>query len=816
MDDNMNNQGYDPQQYGQQQYDPNQQYAQQGYDQNQYAQQYGQQGYDQYQQYGQQSYDQTQQYAQQGYNQSQQYTQQYSQQSYDQTQQYGQQSYDQTQQYGQQSYDQTQQYGQQSYEQTQQYNQQAAPQQPSMQYNQPQKSDVTAPAPVPPAAPGGDEPKKPVNKAFIICLVTGVVLAVAALLLLFVFDIFGWKKGGAGDAKQSAQAFLDAYSSLDANAMVETLAPEFKENLAASGMGSSVDDIQAMLDELKAFNIKFTDKKVGEPETLSVDEAKAAIQEQSGLDVKAKEAAKVRCSMTMNMEFMGESLDESVAFDLICVKQGKKWYIASFEETETEIEPDTEDYTTDITEDFTEDTTEDSGTDPVTPTVTGDGLDAALWTWGYDQDTWSYKEDKFRDSEKQSYILMGIPSADDPEKYSVTIEVDARVGDTYSFRDDLWTYGVDEHDYVDGNVDTVTVAGVDFLMNEGKYWGSDCKTYFQRLEGPGETIKIRVFGDLDDPAIQPALDSLTFKVTDIGNVDGPWYWEGEPFDCEAKTVNVGNFEVTSHLYKMSDPFITHETFEHSIAYADDHIYILSGDVVRKYAIGETGIELETEYPLDTEYKRIVSTEDGRLFLTGFSKHLVEWKDGEIVTEYKSDAKLDYVCMDPTGSFGISYFTSGEKCSKVTLSGENVTVTEMPFKEVGTIMHLNVSKDHIFVCGSSSDEEEKGHKVFVYDTDGNFQMKLEGADADHNLGSITYMADVDGGFIGMDGNLRDIVFWDSEGNNLGKAEDKDLFGTKYPWFCDSVLTPQGSIFTVITDERQDKSADEVVVFQLNGF
>ena len=69
------------------------------------------------------------------------------------------------------------------------------------------------------------------------------------------------------------------------------------------------------------------------------------------------------------------------------------------------------------------------------------------------------------------------------------------------------------------------------------------------------------------------------------------------------------------------------------------------------------------------------------------------------------------------------------------------------------MHLNVSKDHIFVCGSSSDEEEKGHKVFVYDTDGNFQMKLEGADADHNLGSITYMADVDGGFIGMDGTGR---------------------------------------------------------------
>ena len=58
--------------------------------------------------------------------------------------------------------------------------------------------------------------------------------------------------------------------------------------------------------------------------------------------------------------------------------------------------------------------------------------------------------------------------------------------------------------------------------------------------------------------------------------------------------------------------------------------------------------------------------------------------------------------------------------------------------------------------------------------------------------------------------------DKDGNYVGAVKDKDLFSTKYPWFCDSVLTPQGSIFTVITDERQDKSADEVVVFQLNGF
>ena len=58
--------------------------------------------------------------------------------------------------------------------------------------------------------------------------------------------------------------------------------------------------------------------------------------------------------------------------------------------------------------------------------------------------------------------------------------------------------------------------------------------------------------------------------------------------------------------------------------------------------------------------------------------------------------------------------------------------------------------------------------------------------------------------------------DKDGNYVGAVKDKDLFSTKYPWFCDSVLTPEGSIYSVMTDERQDKSADEVVVFQINGF
>ena len=69
---------------------------------------------------------------------------------------------------------------------------------------------------------------------------------------------------------------------------------------------------------------------------------------------------------------------------------------------------------------------------------------------------------------------------------------------------------------------------------------------------------------------------------------------------------------------------------------------------------------------------------------------------------------------------------------------------------------------------------------------------------------------------MDGNMRKIMFWDKSGACIGTLEDSDLFGTHYPWFADSVLTPDGTMFTVMTEERSDKSAKEVLVYMMSGF
>ena len=187
--------GYDQQQYdyGQQGYGYNQQgydYSQQGYDYSQQGYDYSRQGYD----YSQQGYD----YSQQGYD----YNQQgydYSQQGYDYNQQgydYNQQGYD----YSQQQYDYSQQgYDQQQYDYSQQnLNDQQSESMMNTNENKPSDADdkssknnfVPSGYSTPPA--GGDSPKGK-KTGLIIGIASAAVLLVAAVVLIFVVDIFHMK-----------------------------------------------------------------------------------------------------------------------------------------------------------------------------------------------------------------------------------------------------------------------------------------------------------------------------------------------------------------------------------------------------------------------------------------------------------------------------------------------------------------------------------------------------------------------------------------------------------------------------------------------
>ena len=185
------------------------------------------------------------------------------------------------------------------------------------------------------------------------------------------------------------------------------------------------------------------------------------------------------------------------------------------------------------------------------------------------------------------------------------------------------------------------------------------------------------------------------------------------------------------------------------------------------------------------------------------------KDGKAVATYED---IDNLAIHPSGAWGVNFFTSNE-CAIVTFSGNTYSSTPVTFKEAGTIMNLCVDKNNIYVCANAADDS--GHKVFVYSKDGVLQKTLCDAEGE-GLGSVTFVTQTANGYIAFDGNMRDVLLWDNNGSFVAEISDGDIFSTNYPWFCDSAVLGDGSIVTIMTDEREDRSATEVVAFIVKGF
>ena len=129
----------------------------------------------------------------------------------------------------------------------------------------------------------------------------------------------------------------------------------------------------------------------------------------------------------------------------------------------------------------------------------------------------------------------------------------------------------------------------------------------------------------------------------------------------------------------------------------------------------------------------------------------------------------------------------------------------------------ITNSHIMVAGSMAVEDE-GTKIVVYDYDGNQLLKLGGEDisSPDKLGSITGMAETENGFVAADGNMREIQFWAKDGTHVGAISTEDIFGVSYPWLEDMQLLDDGSLLIMLTQERDDGSANELMFFRLTGF
>ena len=422
-----------------------------------------------------------------------------------------------------------------------------------------------------------------------------------------------------------------------------------------------------------------------------------------------------------------------------------------------------------------------------------------------EEDGWLLAEEDFDvyDGGGDAYLRI----LDEDGYTDLLVYISAYENDASSFRETLYANDVDLEAYVDGTWASETIGGQQMAAvdKENGEW-----YFFGRNEAAGVSYTVHVT-DWEDPKVPALVENIVFTASGTDNIDPPWPWDGEPFSAGTASQMVGSYTLTSKFLPMAEPMVTYETFDHDIVVMDDKVYLLSDGALYQYAFDGASLTFVKEIELPGEYEFLEKGADGNLVLSCFMEP-VFGHNGESA-QFSYDGP-DQFAVAPGGTWGISWFLSGEDCELYAFHDGTLTGSPFPFVEVDTISQISIDRNYILVSGSSKEDDE--HYLFVYDYAGELQMQLGGEPDGIGLGSITYATSTPNGFLALDGNMREVVLWSADGTWIGAADDGDLFGTSYPWIAAADMADDGSILIVMSDGRMDESADEVLVFELSGF
>ncbi len=434
-------------------------------------------------------------------------------------------------------------------------------------------------------------------------------------------------------------------------------------------------------------------------------------------------------------------------------------------------------------------------------------------------DPWQHDSQYDSDGEgysSTSFFVPGEREGDDLIELSIEIEE----GDAADYRYELRYAEVDLYEFVENSAgERMDIGGVSCVIGEYEMWDEITRNYIGRDEASGMNILISVDGEYDDPIVAQMLGTIVLKLNDQGLVDPPWFWQGEPMvQPETLSAPVGGFTLTAEQVLFDESVEAYDVFSARIvAGADDAAWLSINDMLYEYTLGES-LSLVSEFDLgEWSIAEMSADTAGNIYTSDHASSLLKIApEGEAIT-YEHEG---YTAMHPSGEWGLSYFVSNP-VSKVTLSADSFTVEEdfIPKDEAFMINDVWVAQDYVFVGGVTT-EGSKG-RLMVYDTSGALLYTLGGdslGEDDDVIGSLTDVIQTQNGFMALDGNLRNLLFWDLSGNFVGVIDQSELFGevVDYPWLCDLAQLSDGSVLTILTQERDDTSGDELLAFRVSGF
>lgn len=287
--------------------------------------------------------------------------------------------------------------------------------------------------------------------------------------------------------------------------------------------------------------------------------------------------------------------------------------------------------------------------------------------------------------------------------------------------------------------------------------------------------------------------------------------ESDPLVLTTGTANAGRLSLTATQLVMTPDFTVNTCFDNKIAKAGDLVYVLSEDVLRTYEEKDGALAQKDEIKLDKKYKMMCADNNGNVYVSNFMNPMLIFKDGKL--DYTTTVK-NSTAVSPDGKFGVSYFVSPDDLKKITINAD-FTTTEEPLKlsecHIKTVSSVTITDKHIMISGSN-DAEDADHLIFVYDLNGKFERTLDDTTNDFGLGSVTNVMETDNYILALDGNMRRVVLWTTDGNCIGSIDDGDLFGTSYPWLCGLQNTKDGIYVSLVEDREDDVS--EYLAYKLD--
>lgn len=447
-----------------------------------------------------------------------------------------------------------------------------------------------------------------------------------------------------------------------------------------------------------------------------------------------------------------------------------------------------------------------------------ESLEMSLLTVYYPK-TWKYDKENMQEDEDYAYVrFFDGKTADESEN---VVYIEATKEDSYKYRNSLVDFGVELEKYAKGEIDTATIGNAEYAVMPENNSGRN--TYMYRHEESGTSYDVRVKGQETDDATKELLEGIVLKLEDEGNKDAPWPWEGEPVEPVLAEQMVGSYTIVPEYIPFKEAQGVMQIMEHQFVKQGDQVFHLLGNKLDTYKYSESGLEFVSSMELENDCEYMSADSSGMLYLSPGIQEVIGVKDGKKALQTTVTGDLN---MHPSGEWGISFWVNSDT-QKISNQGGNLTAEPWILTglndaaerkgEFSMIDDVQITDSHIMVAGSMAAEDE-GTKIIVYDYEGNQLLKLGGADisSPDRLGSITGMAETENGFVAADGNMREIQFWAKDGTHIGAISTDDIFGVDYPWLEDMQLLDDGSLLILLTQKRNDESANELMFFRLTGF